>query len=307
MNARQDKAINDLNVIHIAGTKGKGSTCAFVRAFLQTHGSRTGFPSKVGMYTSPHLRSVRERFEINGTPISQDLFAKYFFEVWETFAPPHEGSVNEDRIPRYLQMMALLAVHIFIREGTEATICETHNGGEFDATNIFEKPVATGITTIGLDHILQLGPTLQNIAWHKAGIFKAGSKAFSVVQDSSVTSVLDARAQEKGTYLTYVDINDSLPSRAPNLQARVQRLNCSLALSMANGFLESKKGPGNRLSSDDVSRGVERFSWPGRFQIIRDSKCTWFVDGAHNDLSVRQAAEWFSKYTTPAPEYALCF
>ena len=129
--------MNDLNIIHVAGTKGKGSTCAFVRSLLRVHGLRTGYPQKIGLYTSPDLRCIRERIQINDKPILEDAFTKYFFEVWERLSNQNSQTMEETpRLPRYLQLLALTAFHTFIREQTQAAIFETHHGGEYDATNV---------------------------------------------------------------------------------------------------------------------------------------------------------------------------
>lgn len=90
------------------------------------------------------------------------------------------------------------------QEGTQAVISETHHGGEYDATNVIQKPIVAGITSIGLDHIAQLGPTIQNVAWHKSGIFKPGTPAFSAPQESEASIVLQTRAVEKGAELKFV-------------------------------------------------------------------------------------------------------
>src|ERR1700694_5719103 len=178
----KDADINNLNIIHVAGTKGKGSTCAFVESFLRVHGERTGFPQKTGLYTSPHLIYPEERIRINFEPISKDLFAKYFFEVCEGLS--QHSSDDSESVPRYLQLYALLSFHTFIREGVDVAVYETHHGGEYDATNVVEKPVVSVITPIDEDHVDQLGPSVANIAWHKAGILKAGAPAFSALQQA---------------------------------------------------------------------------------------------------------------------------
>ena len=285
--------------MHIAGTKGKGSTCAFVRSFLQVHGLRTGFPQNVGLYTSPDLRGVRERIQINDNIITEELFTRYFYEVWERLDMSRPGStISGDRSPRFLQLMTLLAFHTFIKEGTDATIVETHHGGEFDATNFIKQPVVTAVTPIGMDHVAQLGPTIENIAWHKAGIFKSGALAYSASQDWHVKHILQQRALEKNVDLKVVEAKDSLSENAKVLEISVQRQNCSLALEIANGFLEKTSPTGHRLSEHDVAEGVQNFNWPGRFQIIPEGKNTWYVDGAHNNMSVEEAAIWFSKTST---------
>ena len=206
-------------------------------------------------------------------------------------------------MPRYLQIWALVAFHTFIREAIDATICETHHGGEFDSTNFVQEPIVTGITSIGMDHVEGLGPTIETIAWHKAGIFKMGTLAFSVPQDPSVTAVLQARAAERGAQLKFVEVDPSLPDNARVLQVPVQRTNCSLALALVCAFLQRKGSSG--LTLYDISQGIEKFSWPGRFEVIIDNNNNnqWFLDGAHNEMSVTQAAEWFAKCISERGRY----
>lgn len=289
--------VNSLNVVHVAGTKGKGSTCAFVNSFLKAHGERTGFPRRIGLYTSPHLKHVQERIQIDSKTISEDLFAKYVFEVWD-------GLSHNTPKPRYLQLLMLASVHAFIREGIDVAIYETHNGGEYDATNVIQKPIVTGITTIGMDHIEQLGPSIENIAWHKAGIFKYGSPAFSTLQEPAVATVLQARASEKNVALGFVDVDPTLPCKADALKPEVQQKNSSLAIALADTFLKAKAPKEYcSLMSQDVIRGVDRFFWPGRYQRIIDGDYQWFLDGAHNELSIQKAAQWFAETVSESQRY----
>ncbi|SPO03070.1 uncharacterized protein DNG_05751 [Cephalotrichum gorgonifer] len=286
-------AIDSLNVIHVAGTKGKGSTCAFAESFLRAYGERTGFPRKTGLYSSPHLIYEEERIRINTKSISRDLFAKYFFEVWDALSKGSTASGGDLHLPRYLQLWTLVSLHAFIREGVEAAIIETHHGGEYDATNVFERPVATVVTSLGMDHARQLGGTQGSIAWHKAGIFKHEAQAISACQDKEAAQVIRARAAEKDVAVQFIADDAALPTDAAQLKPDVQRVNCSLALAAARAVI-AKKAPselGPMLESD-VLRGIERFSWPGRFQIQVEGLCQWFIDGAHNEMSVAKVAEW---------------
>lgn len=284
-----------MNIIHVTGTKGKGSTCAFTRSFLRARGLRTGFPKQIGLYTSPDLQCVRERIQIDDQPITEGLFTRYFFEVWEGLGSLHSGNAAEtSRQPRYLQLLALLAFHTFIKEGIDAAVFETHHGGEYDATNVIRKPIVTGITSLGLDHVTQLGPTVEDIAWHKGGIFKSGAPAFSVIQESGSSEVLRKRATERKTDLTFVSTASSLPENRRALSVPVQRLNCSLALQLTAKFLQLKD-PEHVLDDHDITRGIDSFSWSGRFETINCGNSQWFLDGAHNTLSLGRAAEWFSK------------
>jgi folylpolyglutamate synthase len=240
------------------------------------------------------LQCIRERIQIDNQPITEDLFTRYFFEVWETLACAEKAAETEgSRQPRYLQLLALLAFHTFIKENVNAAIFETHHGGEYDATNVIRKPVVTAITSLGMDHVAQLGPTLEDIAWHKSGIFKPGAPAFSVIQEAGPSEVLRRRAAERNTDLTFVSPSDNLPVNKKVLSAPVQRLNCSLAIQLASGFLQLKAS--EILNADDISKGINNFSWAGRFEVIDKGSSRWFLDGAHNTLSLEQVAEWFSE------------
>ncbi|KAL9630732.1 MAG: hypothetical protein Q9164_006269, partial [Protoblastenia rupestris] len=301
-----DSDLENLNVIHVAGTKGKGSTCAFTRSFLDAQSKRTGYPRKIGLYTSPHLRCVQERIQINFEPLSEDLFTKYVFEVWDNLTS------NASSKPRYLQLLMLVAVHAFVREGVDVAIFETHNGGEYDATNIFSRPVATGISTIGMDHIEQLGPSIENIAWHKAGIFKSGAPAFSAPQVPRVAEVLKRRASEKDVMLNFVNVYPALPASAPALKPNVQRINASVALALTSAFLKNKALVACQdLTAQDISVGIEQFFWLGRFQQMTRGSHQWFLDGAHNQLSVQNAAQWFAEVAVKnngrSPTHVLIF
>lgn len=245
------------------------------------------------------MQCIRERIQIDNQPITEDLFTRYFFEVWDTLASPGlEKAAETSRQPRYLQLLALLAFHTFIKEKVDAAIFETHHGGEYDATNVIRKPVATAITSLGMDHVAQLGPTLEDIAWHKSGIFKPGAAAFSVIQDAGPTEVLRKRAAEKNTDLTFVPLSKTLPINKTALSAPVQRLNCSLAIQLASKFLQLKGS--EILDADDISKGIDGFSWAGRFEVIDKGSSRWFLDGAHNTLSLEQVAEWFAKNVNAA-------
>jgi len=284
--------LNGLNMIHVAGTKGKGSTCAFAASFLKAHGNATGNPQKIGLYTSPHLQNIRERICIDGEPISRELFSTRFFEIWDKL--PDHPTIYLD-IPRYLQLLSLLSFHVFIEDKVDVAIYETHCGGEFDATNIISTPIVAAVTSIAMDHVRLLGPTIERIAWHKAGIFKPGSHAFSTLQEPAVTTVLQQRAAEKGVMLEFIGVESALPTSATALKPKVQRKNCSLALAMVRAWLSVKAPEASSHMNDVSTRGIEQFSWPGRYQQINDRNCQWLLDGASNELSLQSTVQWFAE------------
>lgn len=250
------------------------------------------------MYTSPHLICPEERIRINFEPLPQEEFARYFFEVWGRLLEQNDGDTSA--LPRYLQLLLLVALHAFTSEGVEAAIIETHHGGQFDPTNVISRPIVTVITSLGMDHVEQLGPTIENIAWHKAGIFKRGSHAFSAPQESAdAVEVLRSRASDRGVPLRFVSVDESLlPGRSEKLKPAVQALNCSVTLAAVRYFL-GRVAPGDGcedggvLTDNDIRLAVENFSWPGRFQLVIEEQHQWYLDSAHNDMSVSKASEWF--------------
>jgi len=188
-----DDEINQLNIVHVTGTKGKGSTCAFTEFILRNHGVRTGF------YSSPHLVAVRERIRINGQPLSEEMFAHYFWQTYGRIKTHSEESIacEVPPLPSYFMFLTIMAFNVFVSEGVEAAVVEVGIGGEYDCTNVIRKPVVTGITSLALDHTVILGDTIDQIAWQKSGIFKKDVPAFSVQQASEAMRVLEERAKEK--------------------------------------------------------------------------------------------------------------
>lgn len=243
------------------------------------------------------MKNIRERIRINGESISEELFTKCFYEIWDRL-PSH--ATAELDIPRYLQLLALMSYHVFITENVDVAIYETHLGGEYDATNIVPRPIIAAVTTIAPDHVRLLGPEIEYIAWHKAGIFKPGALAFSARQVPKVAAVLQERATENKTApLNFIDVDDTLPTtNVACLIPRVQRQNCSLALTIARAWLEVIPEARHVLTPNDIATGIENFRWPGRFQTIVDGKFEWYLDGAHDELSVQHAVEWYAQTTT---------
>ncbi|KAI9708141.1 MAG: hypothetical protein M1828_003098 [Chrysothrix sp. TS-e1954] len=292
-----DAIIDEMRVIHVAGSKGKGSTCAFAEALLGAHRGRTGFPYKYGLYTSPSLHEETERIRVNSTQISEQQFAENIFEVWGKLGPSDREA---ESLPKFLQLLLLVCIHTFIKEGVRVAIVETHHGGQYDSTNIFNRPAATGITSLGFDHVAQLGPTIGDIAWHKAGIFKQGTPAFALgEQPEAARSVLISRADDVKTKLRFVGNDPQLPADHHMIRQKVQRLNCSLAKALVCSYLEEDAPADMRDLTDlDIRMALDHVYLPGRFQQLNTGQVQWFLDSAHNEMSIGEPVAWFAQEMT---------
>ncbi|KAL7339224.1 Mur ligase [Rhodotorula toruloides] len=317
--------LNRMNVLHITGTKGKGSTSAFVSSILTTLAPK----AKVGLYTSPHMVAVRERIRINGEPIAEDVFARYFWEVWDRLEQADKPAADEatPEKPAYFRYLTIMAMHVFLSERVDATILEVGVGGTYDSTNIVPQPITTGVTALGIDHIWVLGKTWPEIAAQKGGIYKPGVPALAIQQPEGL-DVLESRAKELGaSSFTVVPEHPQLKAIKLGLAGSFQRSNASLAIALVQSFLSSSRcppafrslAPASSAPSSTSSaslpslpssliaptplpsalqKGLENARWPGRCQTESDpllggEKVKWFLDGAHTVESLRCCGEWF--------------
>ncbi|PBP26795.1 putative Folylpolyglutamate synthase, partial [Diplocarpon rosae] len=294
--------LDSLNIVHVAGTKGKGSTCAYVDSILSQYKKSHDTPKNIGLFTSPHLIAVRERIRINSAPISAELFAKYFFDVWDRLEAAGAGSDGPVEKPAYFRYLNLMSYHAFLQENVDAAIYEVGVGGEYDSTNIVDRPAVTGISTLGIDHTFTLGDTIDKIAWHKAGIQKKGVPSFSVIQLPAAMKVVEERAEERAVQsFSAVGLDRRLDSVKIRPDAPFQKSNASLAVALAETLL-TKLDPAfqpdpAKLSKDFVD-GLEQVVWRGRCESKVEGNITWYMDGAHTADSIVVAAKWFSRETT---------
>lgn len=282
-------------MIHVAGSKGKGTACYFCNHILNEHRRTTGEPKKIGCYTSPHQLDVRDRFLINNKRISKQLFSHYVRELHNRIRYlTQQPEVEAPRIPIYPGFLALLAMYIFVLEKFDVVVLETGIGGETDSTNVFPHPIATGITTIGLDHVQVLGDTVEKIAWHKAGIFKPGSPAFAVEQDEAILNVFRKRAEEinvVGKLQIVTDERVLAHGLKLNPDMRYQRLNAALAMSLAETYLKSEYP--HFTMTDEIARSLHDTVLPGRSEVIMEKDNTWYISIAHNEISLKETVAWF--------------
>lgn len=302
-------AEHGLKCVHISGTKGKGSVAVMVESVLLEYWKENkGTMGRVGMYTSPHLIHVRERIRIDGSPISEALFTRYFFEIWDRISAA--SIPGEEDKPGYFRYLTLLAFHAFIREGVQSAVVECGIGGEYDSTNILpaEAVTVSSITSLGLDHIGMLGGTIGSIAWHKGGIMKAGVPAFTVLQDPEAQSVLEDRAKEKGAELSVVERREDLDREEVKLglEGDFQKDNASLAIAAASSHLRSLgiDIPTTSLPLPFIT-ALSTASIPARCQRLLSPSiphATFFIDGAHTHDSITQTGIWFNQHLTAAYE-----
>ncbi|XP_042642883.1 folylpolyglutamate synthase, mitochondrial [Tyto alba] len=303
--------LDQLNIIHVTGTKGKGSACAFTECILRSYGLKTGF------YSSPHLVQVRERIRINGQPISKELFSKYFWLVYnrleETKDPVHAS------MPAYFRFLTIMAFHVFLQEKVDLAVVEVGIGGAYDCTNIIRAPVVCGVSSLGIDHTSILGDTMEKIAWQKGGIFKPGVPAFTVAQPERPLEVLRNRAQELECPLYLCPELDAFEGGCRALELGLagahQRSNAALALQLARTWLQRRgcRGLGELKEvlpaaklvgrtvplapafrpTDAMIQGLRDTEWLGRTQVLPRGPVTWYLDGAHTTSSIQACVRWF--------------
>lgn len=274
----------NLKFIHVGGTNGKGSVGATLLNLL----SRSGY--KVGLYTSPHLSSVRERFRINNSFISREDFAGTAGMI--------RDFLGDSRIT-YFEFTTALALMWFAREEVDLAIMEVGMGGRFDATNVI-TPLISVITNVSLDHQIHLGDTVAEVAGEKAGIIKPGVPLISGAVDDESGEVISAVCKERGVDL-YLLGRDFTGSRNPdgswdysgwsgrNYKGLVTRLKGgyqvdNAALSLA--VLESLSGRGFDVDEKAVKEGLPEVVWPGRLEYFESGGYHYLLDGAHNPAGI---------------------
>lgn len=254
-----------VQVIHVAGTNGKGSTCAMIESIARATGSRCG------LFTSPHLIDYRERIQVNGEHIPEEDCAAMLTELRGIC----EGFEHH---PTFFEITLALAMRWFRGRRCELIVLETGMGGRLDATTAVPADVCV-ITPIGMDHQQWLGDTLADIAREKAGIFVEGKPAVSSPQEPEAHAVLEKEANQRRSPLNF--IREPLLGYTPAISGEHQRWNAALAVEA----LHLARFP---LNSDVIRQGLNKVKWPGRFERIRPNI---ILDGAHNPHAAASLAD----------------
>ena len=271
---------HDVTVIHVAGTNGKGSTCAMIDSIARACARRTG------LFTSPHLIDFRERIKVSGEEIPEENCAAMLTEL-------RALCERMETHPTFFEITLVLAMRWFRVRECELIILETGMGGRMDATTAVPADVCV-ITPIGLDHMQWLGNSLEEIAAEKAGIFVIGKPAISAPQEPAARSVLEKEANERRSPLEFVE--EPLLGYPMALAGDHQTWNAALATAALHRA-------GLPLNSDSVGYGLSHVSWPGRFEVIRPGVV---LDGAHNPHAAKVlAATWQQRF--PGKKAALVF
>lgn len=284
----------DMKFIHVAGTNGKGSTCAMLDSVLRAEGYR------VGLYTSPYIVRFNERMQIGGEPISDSELAGL-----TGFIKPFAEAM-EDK-PTEFELITALAFLYFKRNGCDVVVLEVGMGGSFDSTNVIESPLVSVITGIALDHTSVLGNTVSEIALQKAGIIKRSRPVVYGGRDDEACAVIEAVASEKGACFTRTGLS-GLAVRSMSVHGTVFDYGgfSDLRLSLAGEYQTDNAATvietvcalnrnGFNVSENALRSGFASARWRARFELLSDSPAVVF-DGSHNVQGITAAANSIKRY-----------
>ena len=282
-----------LSFVHVAGTNGKGSTCAMLASVLQAAGYRTG------LYTSPYICRFNERMQVNGESISDEVLA----ELTELVMPAAEQMSDH---PSQFELVTAIAMRYFLDAGCDIVVLEVGLGGALDSTNVIDRPEAAVITNIGLEHTEYLGNTLAQIAAAKAGIIKPGCTAVCYRGAPEVEAVFEDVCRERGAELVKADFEALQPLSADLTGQYFRRGSEKLFLpllgahqlrnaAVALDTVDVLRRHGWRVPEAALRQGLAHTVWPARFELLRREP-VFIVDGAHNPQCVQALVQAIEAY-----------
>jgi dihydrofolate synthase / folylpolyglutamate synthase len=287
----------DLKIIHVAGTNGKGSTCAMIASACRAAGMRTG------LYTSPHLVSPTERIVLNGHAVPEARFAE-LFEIVHRTAEALVNSGEIDAHPSYFETITAMAFEAF-RDSTDAVVLEVGLGGRLDATNVV-MPKVTVITPVHYDHEVFLGNTISAIAAEKAGILKPGVPLVLAEQIPEAEQVILSRAEELRCPVT-ITVNSAvetieLTQYGSRFRFRGEEFSCSLpgAHQVQNAVTAILACREFGLKTEAIRTGVAAAKWPGRLEYVA-RRPDFILDGAHNPAGAKALASYIRQFFRDRP------
>lgn len=261
----------ELQIIHVAGTNGKGSVCADLTSVLREAGYH------VGTFVSPHLVDIRERFLLDGIPVSEEIFERSFQKVLSVVQMMTSRGYCH---PTFFEFVFLMAMVIFQEQKPDYVILETGLGGRLDTTNVIRRPLGCVITSISLEHTQYLGDSIEKIASEKAGIIKKGIPVVYDANQPEASAVICKRAEEMASKAYGLDREDSYGQ--VDFAAPYQAMNAALAVKL----LQVLEIPG--VDDQVIQRGLSSVCWKGRMQKIGPG--IW-LDGAHNPGGIQAFIE----------------
>ncbi len=301
-----DNPHHSVPVIHVAGTNGKGSVCAYLSAVLTEAGYRTG------RYTSPHLVDWNERICLNEQPISTEALGKLLLQVKAAIPEDCEDS------PTQFEVITAAAWLYFSQQQVDIAVMEVGLGGRLDATNVCDRPLASIITSISREHWQNLGPTLADITREKAGILKPGCQGVIGQLPPEAKAVVEQRVKELGCPTVWVKpaqevksqkskvkkIKEEMPCRWASYQGieyplpllgEIQLTNSAIAIAT----LEILRSQGWEITEEAISSGMAKTTWPGRLQWTSWHNSRLLIDGAHNPAAAKALRQYVDTLNTP--------
>ncbi len=298
---RMENPQKKLRFIHVAGTNGKGSTVGFISTILTENGY------KVGRYVSPTIFEYRERFQIQGKPVSKAEVGRWMEKV-----AVHADAMAKENFPHPtpFEIETAMAFLLFAEKKCDFVVLETGMGGKLDATNVIENTLVSVITSIGRDHMGFLGDSMEEIAAHKAGIIKKNAVVVSALQEESVKKVIENVANEKNaSQIVFMNPKDITHDKY-DLQKttfsykRMKKIEISLLgtfqvknAALALEVIWSLEKKGFQFKEEKIRKALLKTVWPARFQII-DRKPLFVVDGAHNTAAAEELRKSIQFYFT---------